>query len=109
MLTRQAQRYRRLSEQIRRTEARLMEARWREALAEVERVAGELREAERAVAAHAVAGLPRNPRHDALPLSPRASIERGQAGPVVGLRRGNRNGSRQAIWFPRTWEILGTI
>ena len=48
---RQAQRYRRLSEQIRRTEARLMEARWREALAEVERVAGELREAERAVAA----------------------------------------------------------
>ena len=48
---RQAQRYRRLSEQIRRTEARLMEARWRDALAEVERVASELREAERAVAA----------------------------------------------------------
>jgi len=48
---RQAQRYRRLSEQIRRTEARLMEARWQEAVAEVERGAGELREAERAVAA----------------------------------------------------------
>ncbi len=46
----QAQRYRRLSEQIRRTEARLLEARWRAALAEVERIAGELREAERAVA-----------------------------------------------------------
>jgi chromosome segregation protein len=47
---RQAQRYRRLSEQIRRTEARLMEARWRDALADAERIAGELREAERAVA-----------------------------------------------------------
>ncbi|HXO01744.1 MAG TPA: AAA family ATPase, partial [Stellaceae bacterium] len=41
---RQAQRYRRLSEQIRRTEARLLEARWRDALADAERVAGELRE-----------------------------------------------------------------
>ena len=48
---RQAQRYRRLSEQIRRTEARLLEARWRDALADAERIAGELREAERAVAA----------------------------------------------------------
>jgi chromosome segregation protein len=48
---RQAQRYRRLSEQIRRTEARLLEARWRAALAEAERTAAGLREAERAVAA----------------------------------------------------------
>ena len=58
---RQAQRYRRLSEQIRRTEARLMEARWRDAQAEVERIAGELREAERAVAAatEAAAGAER--------------------------------------------------
>src|SRR5262249_17772256 len=48
---RQAQRYRRLSEEMRRTEARLMEARWRDALAEVARVAGEWREAEGAVAA----------------------------------------------------------
>ena len=48
---RQAQRYRRLSEQIRRTEARLLEARWRDALADAERITGELREAERAVAA----------------------------------------------------------
>ena len=47
----QAQRYRRLSEQIRRTEARLLEARWRAAQAEVERIAGELRGAERAAAA----------------------------------------------------------
>src|SRR5262249_51541056 len=46
----QAQRYRRLSEQIRRTEARLLEARWHAAQAEVERIAGELREAERAAA-----------------------------------------------------------
>ncbi|HTV88586.1 MAG TPA: chromosome segregation SMC family protein, partial [Stellaceae bacterium] len=48
---RQAQRYRKLSEEIRRTEARLLEARWRAALADAERIAGELREAERAVAA----------------------------------------------------------
>ena len=48
---RQAQRYRNLSEQIRRTEARLLGARWRDALAEGERIAAELREAERAVAA----------------------------------------------------------
>ena len=48
---RQAQRYRRLSEQIRRTEARLLDARWRDAVAEAERIAGELREAERSVAA----------------------------------------------------------
>jgi chromosome segregation protein len=58
---RQAQRYRRLSEQIRRTEARLLEARWRDALADAERIAGELREAERAVAAatQAAAGAER--------------------------------------------------
>jgi chromosome segregation protein len=48
---RQAQRYRRLSEQIRRAEARLLEARWRDAQAEAEHLAGGLREAERAVAA----------------------------------------------------------
>jgi chromosome segregation protein len=48
---RQAQRYRRLSEHIRRTEARLLEARWRAANEEAERVAAGLREAERAVAA----------------------------------------------------------
>ena len=48
---RQAQRYRHLSEQIRRTEARLLEARWRNALADGEHIAAELREAERAVAA----------------------------------------------------------
>jgi chromosome segregation protein len=48
---RQAQRYRNLSEQIRRTEARLLGARWRDALAEGERIAAELREAEREAAA----------------------------------------------------------
>jgi chromosome segregation protein len=48
---RQAQRYRRLSEQIRRAEARLLEARWRHALADSERIASALRDAERGVAA----------------------------------------------------------
>ena len=48
---RQARRYRTLSEEIRRTEARLLDARWRASLAEAERVAGELREAERTFAA----------------------------------------------------------
>jgi len=47
---RQAQRYRRLGEQIRQTEALLFAARWHFATAEGERIAAELREAERAVA-----------------------------------------------------------
>jgi chromosome segregation protein len=48
---RQAQRYRRLAEQIRRTEAQLLLARWAAATAEAERLAAELRAAERDVAA----------------------------------------------------------
>jgi chromosome segregation protein len=68
---RQAQRYRKLSEEIRRTEARLLEARWREALADAERIAGELREAERAVAAAtetaAAAERQRSAAEEALP------------------------------------------
>ena len=48
---RQAQRYRRLGEQIRETESRLFAARWQAAMAEAERIAAELRDAERAVAA----------------------------------------------------------
>jgi chromosome segregation protein len=48
---RQAQRYRRLGEQIRDTEALLFAARWHAAAAEGERIAAELRQAERAVAA----------------------------------------------------------
>jgi chromosome segregation protein len=68
---RQAQRYRKLSEQIRRTEARLLEARWRDAVADAERIASELREAERAVAAateHATAaGRHRASAEEALP------------------------------------------
>src|ERR1700680_1296186 len=48
---RQAQRYRRLGEQIRQLEARLLAVRWRAAAADAERVAGELRAAERAGAA----------------------------------------------------------
>jgi chromosome segregation protein len=47
---RQAQRYRRLGEHIRRTEALLFHARWRAAATEAERHAAELRATERAVA-----------------------------------------------------------
>ncbi|HEX6441845.1 MAG TPA: chromosome segregation protein SMC [Stellaceae bacterium] len=48
---RQARRYRRLGEQIRLAEAQLFDARWRGAAMEVAYLAGELRQAERAVAA----------------------------------------------------------
>src|ERR1700676_5310804 len=48
---RQAQRYRRLGEQIRRTEAQLLYARWRAAATESENFAGESRASERALAA----------------------------------------------------------
>src|SRR5204863_449626 len=48
---RQAQRYRRLGDQIRRTEALLFAARWHAANADAERIAAGLREIERAVAA----------------------------------------------------------
>ncbi len=43
---RQAQRYRRLGEQIREAEARLLHVRWLQATGEAERLSGELREAE---------------------------------------------------------------
>src|SRR5262249_59499950 len=55
---RQAQRYRRLGEHIRRTEALLFHARWRTAEAEAERTAGELRGMERAVAEAMERALP---------------------------------------------------
>jgi len=48
---RQAQRYRRLGEQIRQVEAQLLDSRWRSATGEAERIGAELRAAERAVAA----------------------------------------------------------
>src|SRR5712691_7872994 len=54
---RQAQRYRRLGEQIRRTEAQLLHARWRAAAAESDAVAGEARASERALAAATEAAL----------------------------------------------------
>ncbi|MBV9862528.1 MAG: chromosome segregation protein SMC [Alphaproteobacteria bacterium] len=54
---RQAQRYRRLAEQIRRSEAALLHARWRAAEAESARIATERRGAERAVAAATEAAL----------------------------------------------------
>jgi len=54
---RQAQRYRRLGEQIRQTEALLFAARWHAANVEAERIATELREIERAVAGATEASL----------------------------------------------------
>ncbi|MGD9615451.1 MAG: chromosome segregation protein SMC [Alphaproteobacteria bacterium] len=48
---RQAMRYRRLGEQIRETEARLLHVRWRQAAAEAEHLAAALRDAERDLAA----------------------------------------------------------
>ncbi len=54
---RQAQRYRRLGEQIRRTEAQLLYARWRAAATETGAVAGEARASERALAAATEAAL----------------------------------------------------
>ena len=56
---RQAQRYRRLGEQIRRAEAQLLDARWRAAAAEGEAFASELRVSERALAAATEAALAR--------------------------------------------------
>jgi chromosome segregation protein len=68
---RQAQRYRRLAEHIRRTEALLFRARWLAAETETERAAAELREAERSVAeatGRALAeGRAREAAEDALP------------------------------------------
>ncbi|MBO0735436.1 MAG: AAA family ATPase, partial [Alphaproteobacteria bacterium] len=68
---RQAQRYRRLAEHIRRTEALLFRARWLQAEAEAEHTAGELRDAERAAAEateHALAeGRAREAAETALP------------------------------------------
>jgi chromosome segregation protein len=54
---RQAQRYRRLAEQVRRAEALLFHARWRAAEAEAERCAGDLRGAEHDVAEATESGL----------------------------------------------------
>src|SRR6266550_1580451 len=54
---RQAQRYRRLGDQIRQTEALLFAARWHAANADAERIAAGLREIERAVAAATEATL----------------------------------------------------
>ena len=54
---RQAQRYRRLGEQIRRTEARLLYASWRTATEEAEELAAQLRASERGLAAATEAAL----------------------------------------------------
>ena len=57
---RQAARYRRLGEQLRRTEAQLFDARWRAAAAEAEEFAADLRASERALAAAAEAAVARD-------------------------------------------------
>ncbi len=54
---RQAQRYRRLGEQIRRTEAQLLYVRWRAAATESDDLAGELRASERALGGASEAAL----------------------------------------------------
>jgi chromosome segregation protein len=91
---RQAQRYRKLSEEIRRTEARLLEARWREALADAERIAGELREAQRVVAAAtetaATAERQRAAAEEALP-----PLRMGEAAASAALHRLNH--AREAL------------
>src|SRR5260370_14476592 len=73
---RQAQRYRRLAEQIRRTEALLFHARWLAAESEAERSSAEHRATERTVAEateHAVAGMQaRDAAQAALPPLPAA-------------------------------------
>src|SRR5260221_1877285 len=58
---RQAQRYRRLGEQIRQVEAQLLDSRWRSATGEAERIGAELRAAERAGAAAAEEAPPPHP------------------------------------------------
>jgi chromosome segregation protein len=56
---RQAQRYRRLGDQIRRTEAQLLQVRWQDATGQAEAVAAELRGAERDLGAATETGLAR--------------------------------------------------
>ena len=99
---RQATRYRRLGEQIREAEARLLHVRWRQAIGEADRLAVELREAERDLA---VAG------EDALLPRAGASRSRGRtaaaaSAPIRGRRgvaaawacaRGARSGTRQGF------------
>jgi chromosome segregation protein len=83
---RQAQRYRRLGEQIRQTEALLFAARWHAALADVERVAGELREVERAVAA-ATEGALAEERHRAEADSALPALRMAQAEAAAAVQR----------------------
>ena len=92
---RQAQRYRRLGEQIRHLEARLLAVRWRVAATEGERVATELRAAERAVAAGTEAALTEQRRRAeaeaALP-----GLRMTQAEAAAGLQRLSH--AREALW-----------
>ena len=83
---RQAQRYRRLGEQIRRTEARLLYARWRAACSEAESFAAELRASERELAGATEAALAhqrtREAAETALP-----PLRMAQAAAAAGLQR----------------------
>jgi chromosome segregation protein len=83
---RQAQRYRRLGEQIRRTEARLLYARWRAACSESESFAAELRASERELAGATEAALAhertREAAESALP-----PLRMTQAAAAAGLQR----------------------
>jgi chromosome segregation protein len=83
---RQAQRYRRLGEQIRRTEARLLYARWRAACSESESFATELRASERELAGATETALAhqrtREAAETALP-----PLRMAQAAAAAGLQR----------------------
>ncbi len=83
---RQAQRYRRLGEHIRRAEALLFHARRTAAVAEAERGAGELRAAERAVAGLTERALCERRRREAAEAA-LPQLRRGDAEAAAGLQR----------------------
>src|SRR5437764_10228704 len=83
---RQAQRYRRLGEQIRQTESLLFAARWQAATAEGERIAADLRDAERAVAAATESTLAQE-RHRAETESAMPDLRMAQAEATAAVQR----------------------
>jgi chromosome segregation protein len=83
---RQAQRYRRLGEQIRQAEALLFAARWHAANVEAERIAAALREVERAVAAATEASLAEE-RHRAEAEAALPDLRMAQAEAAAAVQR----------------------
>src|SRR4029077_20646854 len=85
-LARQAQRYRRLGEQIRRTEARPLYARWRGARSDADSFAADLRASERELAGATETALAHERTREAedIALPP---LRMAQAAAAVGLQR----------------------